>query len=247
MFVIPAIDLRNNKVVRLFQGDYSQTKIYGDNPLKYAIFFEKEGAKRLHIVDLDGAKEGKTIHKDLILKIAQSVNIPVEVGGGIRTEEDIKIYLENGISQVILGTKAIESPQWLEKITQKYPQKIIVSVDVKGDKIAISGWLKISEINYLEFLKFLNNFELFAIILTLIERDGTQKGIELERLKKALEVSSHSIILAGGVSTIEDIKKLKPYEKKGLMGAITGRALYEGTLNLKEALVIAENGSNFSE
>ncbi len=245
MLVIPAIDLRNNKVVRLFQGDYNQTKVYGTDPLEYAIFFEKEGAKRLHIVDLDGAKSGRTIHRDLIVKIANSISIPVEVGGGIRSEEDIKEYLERGISQVILGTKAIESTEWLKEITRKYPKKIIVSVDVKGEKIAVSGWLRVSEINFLEFLNKLKDFELFAIILTLIERDGTQKGVELERLEKALKVSSHPVILAGGVSTIKDIKRLKPYEKDGLMGVITGRALYEGTLNLKEAITIAENGSEF--
>jgi len=242
MLVIPAIDLRNNKVVRLFQGDYSQTKVYGEDPLKYALYFKEQGAKRLHIVDLDGAKEGKPIHRDLIFKIAKAMDIPVQVGGQIRTEEDIHFYLENGISQVILGTRAVEAASWLKEITQKYPGRVIVSVDIKGTKVAISGWLKLSEIDYLEFLKLLNDFKLFAIIITLIERDGTQKGIELTRLEKALGVSSHPIILAGGISTIDDIIKLKAYENQGLMGAITGRALYEGTLNLKEALKIAENG-----
>lgn len=240
MLVIPAIDLRNNKVVRLFQGNYEQTKVYSDNPKDYALFFERNGAKRIHIVDLDGAKEGKPVHKDLIIEIANSIKIPVQVGGGIRDEETVSFYLENGISQVILGTKAIESFNWLKNLTEKYPYKIIVSVDVKGDKVAISGWLKISEINYLEFLKKLNELKLFAVILTLIERDGTQQGVELERLERALKVSSHPIIIAGGISTVEDIKKLKNFEKKGLLGAITGRAIYEGSLDLKEALKIAD-------
>ncbi len=240
MLVIPAIDLRDNKVVRLFQGKYEETKVYGDNPKEYAIFFEKKGAQRLHIVDLDGAKEGKPIHKKLIVDIAKSLKIPVQVGGGIREEETIKFYLQNGISQVILGTKALESLEWLKEITEKYPYKIIVSVDVKGEKVAVSGWLRVSEVNYLEFLKKLNDIKLFAVILTLIERDGTQKGIEVERLEKALKITEHPVIIAGGVSTIEDIKKLKSFEAKGLLGAITGRAIYEGSLDLESALKIAD-------
>lgn len=239
MLIIPAIDLRNNKVVRLFQGKYDQTKVYGDDPKEYALFFQKQGAKRLHIVDLDGAKEGKPIHKNLIIEIVKSINIPVQTGGGIRDEETINFYLKNGISQVILGTKALESLEWLKEITEKFPYKIIVSVDVRGDKVAVSGWLKTSQVHYLDFLKRLNDLKLFSIILTLIERDGTQQGIELERLKNALQVSSHPIIIAGGISTIEDIKKLKVFEKEGLLGAISGRALYEGSLNLKEALKVA--------
>jgi phosphoribosylformimino-5-aminoimidazole carboxamide ribotide isomerase len=240
MLIIPAIDLRNNKVVRLFQGRYDQTKVYGEDPKEYALFFQKKGARRLHIVDLDGAKEGRAVHRELIVDIAKSIDIPVQVGGGIRDEETIDFYLKYGISQVILGTKALESLDWLKHITEKYPDKIIVSVDVKGENVAISGWIKVSEVNYLDFLKELNDIKLFAIILTLIERDGTQRGIETERLEKALNVSSHPIIIAGGVSTIEDVKKLKPFEKKGLLGAITGRALYEGSLDLEEALKIAD-------
>jgi len=239
MLIIPAIDLRNNKVVRLFQGDYNKTKVYGEDPLSYALFFEKIGASRIHIIDLDGAKEGYPVHKDLIVKIAQAVKIPVQVGGGIRDEKIIEFYLNSGVSQVILGTKALESFEWLNKITEVYPRKIIVSVDVKGDKVAVSGWLKISKINYLDFLKSLKDLKLFAIILTLIERDGTQQGIEIERFRKALEVSPHPLILAGGVTNIEDIIKLKPFENKGLFGVITGRAIYEGTLDLKTALKIA--------
>jgi len=239
MWVIPAIDLKGNKVVRLFQGDYSQTKVYGSDPVEYALFFQKIGVPRIHVVDLEGAKEGFPVHRDLILKIASSVNIPVEVGGGIRNEEHIRDYLENGIASVILGTKAIESPEWLKEICKKYPRKLIVSVDVKGEKVAVSGWLKVSEEHYLEFLKKLNDYELEAVILTLIERDGTGRGVEVERLEKALEVCKKPIILAGGVSDLQDIKKLKPFEKKGLKGVITGRAIYEGTLDLKEALKIA--------
>jgi len=240
MLVIPAIDLRNHKVVRLFQGDYEKTKVYGEDPEEYARFFKQEGAKRLHIVDLDGAKEGYPVHQDLIIKITQNLDIPVQVGGGIRTEEHVETYLKKGVSQVILGTKAVSSLDWLKSLCSKHPKKIIVSVDVRGDKVAIAGWIKTSDIDYLEFIQSLNGLDLFAIILTLIERDGTQKGVETERLEKALQVSAHPIILAGGVSTLEDIKKLKAYEKKGLIGVITGRALYEGTLNLKEALQIAQ-------
>lgn len=238
MWIIPAIDLKNNQVVRLFQGNYSMVTVYGKNPLEYALFFEKEGAPRLHIVDLEGAKEGIPVHKEIIANIAKNLRIPVQVGGGIRTEETIRFYLLSGISQVILGTKAIEDLNWLKKITQKYPDKIIVSVDVKGERVATTGWLKISEMFYVDLIKILNEYLIFAIILTLIERDGTKKGVETERLEKALKVSQKPIILAGGISKIEDLLKLKPYEKEGLKGVIVGRALYEGSLDLKSALKI---------
>ncbi|MFN3407002.1 MAG: 1-(5-phosphoribosyl)-5-[(5-phosphoribosylamino)methylideneamino]imidazole-4-carboxamide isomerase [Caldimicrobium sp.] len=238
MLFIPAIDLRSGKVVRLFQGDYAKTKVYGENPKEYALFFEKQGAKRLHIVDLDGAKEGYPVHKELIKEIVSSLSIPVQVGGGIRTYEDIEEYLASGVSQVILGTKALKSQEFLREVSEAFPGKIIVSVDIKGEYVAISGWLQTSQINYLDFLKELNSYDLFAIILTNIERDGTGKGVDLLPLRSALEITKHPIILAGGVSTKEDLVKLKTLEKEGLFGVISGRALYEGTLDIKEALEI---------
>jgi phosphoribosylformimino-5-aminoimidazole carboxamide ribotide isomerase len=243
MILIPAIDLKGGKVVRLFQGDFSKEKVYGDDPLTYAKHFEKVGAKKLHIVDLDGAKEGRPVHKDLILSLVKAICIPIQVGGGIRTEEDVTSYLEGGVSQVILGTKAVEDLSFLERLCDKFPQRVIVSVDVKGEFVAISGWLEVSSVRYLDFIKRLNDLPLFAIILTLIERDGTQAGIDLERLTKALEVSRHPLILAGGVATIEDLKLLKPLSQKGLFGAISGRAIYEGTLNLEAALRYLETPS----
>jgi len=243
MILIPAIDLKGGKVVRLFQGDFSKEKVYGDDPLTYAKHFAKVGAKRLHIVDLDGAKEGRPVHKELILSLVKEICIPVQVGGGIRTEEDVSSYLEGGVSQVILGTKAVEDLSFLERLCDKFPQRVIVSVDVKGEFVAISGWLEVSSVRYLDFIKRLNDFSLFAIILTLIERDGTQAGIDLERLTKALEVSRHPLILAGGVATIEDLKLLKPLSQKGLFGAISGRAIYEGTLDLEAALRYLETPS----
>jgi phosphoribosylformimino-5-aminoimidazole carboxamide ribotide isomerase len=243
MILIPAIDLKGGKVVRLFQGDFSKEKVYGDAPLTYAKHFEKVGAKRLHIVDLDGAKEGRPVHKELILSLVKEICIPVQVGGGIRTEQDVSSYLEGGVSQVILGTKAVEDLSFLERLCDKFPQRVIVSVDVKGEFVAISGWLEVSSVRYLDFIKRLNDFPLFALILTLIERDGTQAGIDLERLTKALEVSRHPLILAGGVATIEDLKLLKPLSQKGLFGAISGRAIYEGTLDLEAALRYLETPS----
>jgi len=220
MILIPAIDLKGGKVVRLFQGDFSKEKVYGDAPFTYAKHFEKVGAKRLHIVDLDGAKEGRPVHKDLILSLVKEICIPVQVGGGIRTEEDVSSYLERGVSQVILGTKAVEDLSFLERLCDKFPQRVIVSVDVKGEFVAISGWLEVSSV-----------------------RDGTQAGIDLERLTKALEVSRHPLILAGGLATIEDLKLLKPLSQKGLFGAISGRAIYEGTLDLEAALRYLETPS----
>jgi len=243
MILIPAIDLKGGKVVRLFQGDFSKEKVYGDDPLAYAKHFAKVGAKRLHIVDLDGAKQGRPVHKELIFSLVKEICIPIQVGGGIRTEEDVFSYLEGGVSQIILGTKAVEDLTFLERLCDRFPQRVIVSVDVKGEFVAISGWLEVSSVRYLDLIKKLNDLPLFAIILTLIERDGTQAGIDLERLTKALEVSRHPLILAGGVATIEDLKLLKPLRQKGLFGAISGRAIYEGTLDLETALRYLENSS----
>ena len=243
MILIPAIDLKGGKVVRLFQGDFSKEKVYGDDPLAYAKHFAKVGAKRLHIVDLDGAKEGRPVHKELILSLVKEICIPIQVGGGIRTEEDVFSYLEGGVSQIILGTKAVEDLSFLERLCDRFPQRVIVSVDVKGEFVAISGWLEVSSVRYLDLIKKLNDLPLFAIILTLIERDGTQAGIDLERLTKALEVSRHPLIIAGGVATIEDLKLLKPLSQKGLFGAISGRAIYEGTLDLETALRYLETPS----
>ncbi|MCC6048050.1 MAG: 1-(5-phosphoribosyl)-5-[(5-phosphoribosylamino)methylideneamino]imidazole-4-carboxamide isomerase [Thermodesulfobacterium sp.] len=243
MILIPAIDLKGGKVVRLFQGDFSKEKVYGDAPFTYAKHFEKVGAKRLHIVDLDGAKDGRPVHKELILSLVKEICIPVQVGGGIRTEEDVSSYLERGVSQVILGTKAVEDLSFLERLCDRFPQRVIVSVDVKGEFVAISGWLEVSSVRYLDFIRRLNDLPLFAIILTLIERDGTQAGIDFERLTKALEVSRHPLILAGGLATIEDLKLLKPLSQKGLFGAISGRAIYEGTLDLEAALRYLETPS----
>lgn len=233
MLIIPAIDLRNRKVVRLFQGDYEKTKVYGEDPLSYALLFVNEGAKRLHIVDLDGAKAGYPVHRDIIVELAKKISVPIQVGGGIRSLRDIEEYLKQGVSQVILGTRAIESPEFLAEATELYPGKIIVSVDVKGGFVAVSGWLNTTEINYLDFLRELNSFPLFAVIVTIIERDGTCQGVDIDLVRKALEVIEHPLIVAGGVNNLEDIKKLlsiKPF------GVITGRALYEGTLKLREAL-----------
>ncbi len=246
MLVIPAIDLRNNQVVRLFQGDYSKTKVYGKDPIAYAKLFYEKGARRIHIVDLDGAKEGKPVHKDLISKIVKSVNAEFQVGGGIRNEDHIKEYIEAGVNQVILGTKAVESVDWLKEVASRYPEKIIVSVDIKGERVAVSGWLKVSDVHYIEFLKLLSDIPLFAVVVTTIERDGTQKGIDVKTVERVLEVSKHPVILAGGVSTIEDIKLLLPLSSKGLLGVITGRAIYEGTLDLKQALELAKNGPSNS-
>jgi len=240
MLVIPAIDLRGNRVVRLFQGDYGKEKVYGEDPVVYAKHFAELGARRIHIVDLDGAKEGKPVHEELIKRVVKSVKADFEVGGGIREENHIEGYLSSGVSQVILGTKAVQSLDWLSSVAQKFPGRIIVSVDIKGGKVAVSGWLETSEVDYIEFLKALNQIPLFGVIITVVERDGTQRGIATDVLEKALSVTRHRLTLAGGISTLEDIKTALKYADKGLFGVITGRAIYEGSLDLKEALRLCD-------
>ena len=241
MLIIPAIDLQNGKVVRLLKGNYKTTKVYSNNPLSYAIYFQEIGAKRLHIIDLDGAKRGAPVHKELIFSIIEKLKIPVQVGGGIRTEKDIEDYLQKGVSQVIIGTKAIENKTWLKEISFQYPKKIIVSIDLKGEYIAVSGWEKTIEINYLDFIKSLEEFPLFAIILTITEKDGTLEGIETERLEKALSISPHPLIIAGGIKDLKDLEVLNNYKNSGLLGVIIGKAIYEGTLDLKKAIHSFQN------
>ncbi|OAQ21521.1 Phosphoribosylformimino-5-aminoimidazole carboxamide ribotide isomerase [Thermosulfurimonas dismutans] len=239
MLVIPAIDLKDGKCVRLYQGDYGRVTIYGDDPVSQARRFVAEGAEKLHVVDLSGAKEGRAVHFDLVVEIAKAVNIPVEVGGGIRDLETIERYLSCGVHQVILGTVACRNPELVREAASRFPGGILVSLDVRGERVAVSGWTEAEDLHYLELAQKLEDSGVAGLIFTEIERDGTQEGVYTERLEKLLSVVSLPVVLAGGVATIEDIRRLKPLEEMGLFGVIVGRALYEGTLDLREALRIA--------
>jgi len=240
MLVVPAIDLKDQRCVRLYQGDYQKETVYGDNPVAIAKEFEDLGAELIHVIDLSGAKEGRPVHRKLILKIVQAVGVPVEVGGGVRDLATIEDYLNHGVDRVILGTIACRQPELVKEACRLFPGRIVVSLDVRGDYVAVQGWTEESELHYLELARLFEDAGLRALIFTDITRDGTEEGINLARVEPLLEAVDLPVYLAGGVSSLEDIKRLLPLEEKGLEGVITGRAIYTGALDLKEAILLAK-------
>ena len=243
MIIFPAIDIQEGKVVRLEQGHFDEVTEYSGAPAAMAKLWEDKGAQWLHVVDLDGAKTGELQNTDIILKIAQSVNIPVQTGGGIRTEDDIQKLLDGGVTRVILGTKAIEDRSFLKKILDRWQERIAVSLDCNNGMIAERGWTETSNIKATDFVKELESLKVSCLIYTDIARDGMLTGPNFESLEELAAVTQIPIIASGGISNIDDIRKLLTLESKGVCGAIIGRAIYEGKLNLKEALALcSQNG-----
>lgn len=237
MIILPAIDIINQKPVRLYQGDYDKVEVVGQSILEIALTFEKNGAKYLHMVDLDGAKEGKRINQSIICEVARALSIPVEVGGGIRTLEDIAFYLEHGVSRVILGTSAIENEALLKEALSIYKDKIAVGLDCKDGYVCTRGWLTTSAIEYLDFAKKLESMGVKTIIFTDISKDGTLAGPNLEMLTQLRNAVSIDIIASGGIKDIQHIRELKAIDVDGV---ITGKAMYVGTLPLEEAIRIGQ-------
>ncbi len=243
MIIFPAIDIKEGNVVRLAQGKFDEVTEYSGTPAAMAKLWESKGAQWLHVVDLDGAKTGEMQNVETILHIAQAVNIPIQIGGGIRTEEDIRKLLEGGIARVILGTKVIEDCSFLKKIIDQWGSKIAVSLDCSNSMVAQRGWTSTSNLKATDFAKDLEAFGLSCLIYTDIARDGMLSGPNFEGLEELAGTTNIPIIASGGISDIEDIKKLLAVEDKGVIGAITGRAIYEGKLDLKEALKLcSQNG-----
>lgn len=233
MMILPAIDIIDGKPVRLYQGDYAKKEIVADSVLDTAEKFEREGVEYLHMVDLDGAKAGKRINHELIAHTAQSVSVPVEVGGGIRTMEDITWYLEHGISRVILGTAAMHDENMLKEAVSRYGEKIAVGMDCRDGYAMGAGWLEKSGFYYLDFARELEADGVKNIIFTDISKDGTLSGPNLEMLEKLKEAVHIDITASGGIHNMEDIRKLADMD---LYGAITGKAVYAGAIDLKEAI-----------
>ncbi len=240
MLVVPAIDLKDQKCVRLYQGDYERVTVYGDDPVSIAKKFEETGAELIHVVDLSGAKEGQALHRTLIREILETVSVPVEVGGGIRDLTTIEGYLEDGVDRVILGTVACRRPELVKEACRLFPNRIVVSLDVRGDMVAVAGWTEESRIHYLDLARLFEDVGLRALIFTDITRDGTEGGINLAKIRPLLEAVSLPVYMAGGVSSLEDIKKLLVVESLGLEGVIVGRAIYTGAINLREAICLAK-------
>jgi len=233
MYIIPAIDLRDGKCVRLIQGDYSRQINYEDNPVKQAKEFIRAGAQWLHIVDLDGAKVGRVVNTDTISDIATLGELKIEVGGGVRDESYITQLLDIGVERVIIGTKAVSDFEWFAECADKFSGKIVLGLDARGSKVATHGWLKDSTQNLLEFAQEAAKLPLAAIIYTDITKDGMMSGPNFERTEELVRAVEVPVVASGGVNRIADIKKLVGI---GVVAAIIGRSLYEGALNLIDAI-----------
>jgi len=239
MLIIPAIDLKNGKVVRLYQGSFKELVIYSSNPINTARHWERQGAKYLHVVDLDGDKKGEVCHLGVIKKMAKSVKIPIEFGGGLRKKESIKQVLDCGVKRAVLGTK-LQDEDFLRSAFKEFKQRIIVSIDVKDYIVRISGWQsEYKRLSIWELLKVLKNIGFEQIIYTDVTCDGTLKGPNIAMIKRILKNSGLSVIASGGISSLEDLFKLKALSNQGLAGVIVGKALYEARFTLKEALKYA--------
>ncbi len=240
MKIFPAIDLRDGKVVRLFQGDYDKMTVYNQNPVETAKSFAAMGASCLHVVDLDGAKDGKLVNFDTIFSIVHQVGMFVEVGGGIRNMDRVRKYLDAGVSRVILGTAAITDPDFLQEAVQTYGDKIAVGVDAKDGFVAINGWKEVTDMESFSFCKKLRDMGVKTVIYTDISKDGGLSGTNLDAYEKLQQIEGLSITASGGISSLDEIKKLR-----GMVdAAILGKAIYSGILDLKEAIAAGEKGEN---
>ena len=242
MKIFPAIDLKDGKCVRLNKGDYKQVTHYSDNPLEMAETWISQGANNLHIVDLDGAKAGKPINFTIIESIRKEFpNLFIQVGGGIRNQENINRYINAKIDKVIIGTKVVTDPEFIKKIDANILNRIVVDVAVKDEMLAVQGWNESSSYNIKEFISILNQNNISEIVFTDVSKDGMLQGINLEKIKEILDFSNIPLIASGGVTSIKDIENLKKLKDKGLSGIIIGKALYENKISLPEAIKIAEN------
>ncbi|NLY19373.1 MAG: 1-(5-phosphoribosyl)-5-[(5-phosphoribosylamino)methylideneamino]imidazole-4-carboxamide isomerase [Clostridiaceae bacterium] len=233
MIIYPAIDILKGRCVRLLQGRFDSGTVYGDNPVEMACKWASMGAKWLHVVDLDGAKDGVSDNRKIIYEIAEKTRVPVQMGGGIRTMEDISNALVSGIERVILGTSAVKNPTLVKDAIRKYPGRIAIGIDATNGRVAIEGWEKVSDFTAVEFAKRMEQLGCRIIIYTDIATDGTLKGPNLKAMEEMIKSVSMDVIASGGVSSIEDLLSLRNI---GAAGAITGKAIYTGAFDLKEAI-----------
>lgn len=233
MIIFPAIDLKNGEAVRLTQGDYNQVEVFFRQPEEASSFFQKNNATHLHIVDLDGASEGRSMNASVIERLVHNSNLFIQVGGGIRTEERINYYLDLGVKRVILGTVAVENPEFLSNMLKKYQEKIAVSVDARDGKIAVKGWKEITTIDSLEYCKQLSDRGLKTLIYTDISKDGKLEGTNMEVYKRLAATVKCDVIASGGVTFEHELKALS---ELGIYGSIVGKAIYAGQLDLKKII-----------
>lgn len=239
MQIWPAIDLRGGKCVRLKQGDYKQETVYGDDPAAMARRWVSEGAKFLHLVDLDGARDGSGANLAAVEAILAAVDVPCELGGGVRDEATISRLLQMGLEKLIVGTNALKEPEWFRAMCHKFPRRLALGIDARNGMVATDGWLETSSLPALELARQFANEPLAAIIYTDIARDGMLQGPNLPAMKEMRDAVDVPVIASGGVTNREDVFQLA---RVGMHGAIIGRAIYEGTLQLSETLIAAQEG-----
>jgi len=234
MKIFPAIDIKDKKCVRLIKGNFKNKTEYETSPIDQAGKYNDHGFKNLHIVDLDGALTGKTINLDIIQEIAGKYDLKIEIGGGIRSIESIKKYIDAGVEKIILGSAAIKNKEFLKEACAKFKDKIALGLDAKKENLSVSGWKEDLNIKTLDFLKDVKSYGVSRIIYTDIDRDGTKDSPNFEETVKVANASSCPVIISGGVSSINDIKKAKELSKKNIEGIIIGKAIYDGDIKLEE-------------
>ncbi|MEH6874831.1 MAG: 1-(5-phosphoribosyl)-5-[(5-phosphoribosylamino)methylideneamino]imidazole-4-carboxamide isomerase [Candidatus Competibacter sp.] len=245
MLLIPAIDLKDGKCVRLRQGRMEDSTVFSDDPVAMAERWVRAGARRLHMVDLNGAFAGQPVNAQVIRRIAQTFpDLPIQVGGGIRDEQAIDAYLDAGVQFVIIGTKAVQEPHFINDLCLEYPGHIIVGLDAKDGRVAVNGWSKLSKHNVIDLAQVFERYGVEAIVYTDISRDGMMQGVNVDATVRLAQAIGIPVIASGGVSTLDDVRALCAVEQEGIMGAIIGRALYEGGIDLAAAQQLADAAEN---
>ena len=242
MKIYPAIDIRGGKCVRLFKGDFAQETVFSDSPAAMAKQWAAQGAEYLHLVDLDGARAGRSENLTTVKEILAAVNIPVELGGGIRTMENIDEVLKLGVRRVILGSVAVRDPELVCEACAKYGDRIVVGIDAKDGIVAVDGWGVSGDVDVITLAKKMKDAGVRTIIYTDISRDGTLSGVNVEATAKLARESGVDVVASGGVKDLADIRALLPYERDGIEGVIVGKSIYTGSLDLKKAIALAAKG-----
>ncbi len=242
MLIIPAIDLKDGKCVRLRQGRMEDDTVFSDDPVAMAERWVDAGARRLHLVDLNGAFEGEPVNGDVVRAIAQAFpGLPIQVGGGIRDAETIEAYLVAGVEYCIIGTKAVRDPEFVDQVCEEYPGNIIVGIDAKDGMVAVEGWAEVSDVKAIDLARRFENAGVSAIVYTDISRDGMMQGVNAEATAALAESISIPVVASGGITNMDDIHRLLEVADSGIDSAITGRAIYEGTLDFSEAQRVADS------
>lgn len=240
MLIIPAIDIKDGRCVRLFQGEMDKETVYFDQPLDAARHWKQQGASFIHIVDLNGAVEGRPVHTGEVAAICRDTGLSVELGGGLRTLDAVEAALGLGVSRVVIGTAAYDNPEFLRALCRQWPGQIVVGIDARNGKVAVKGWKETTSMNAVELARRCEGDGASRIIYTDISRDGTREGVNLDETRKIAQALNIPVIASGGVATLDDLRALKPLEKDGVEGVIVGRALYAGAFRFREAAAIAE-------